>query len=207
MGPREAFGCLQRSCMHPAQPLSTPLISISDLERPHLYPESGRSLLPSFLVDFDQPIFRHDIPVTYLFNRPKDHTARPLWTRKTLDAMADHTRQLQEPELIDDGLSSSKTPRTADQRLAGPLSRITSDLFRGILQHPDRLPSTAYRRVEREYGYFQLWCDGYGVLSGALDCDLVASKRLRLMTYRRISEVCQALISSRFYLHPRVRRN
>jgi hypothetical protein len=121
--------------------------------------------------------------------------------------MADHTGQPQKSQPIADDLSSSKYPRTTNQRLAGPLSKIASDLFRGILQHPDQLPVPAFRRIEREYGYFQLWCDGYGVLSGALDCDLAASKRLRLMTYRRISEVCQALISSKFYPHPRVRRN
>ena len=114
--------------------------------------------------------------------------------------MADHTRQSRKPELNDDGLSTSKNPGT------GPLSKIASDLFRCIIQHPDQLPGTVFRRIGREYGYFQLWCDGYNVLSGALDRDLAASKRLRLMTCRRISEVCQALNGSKLCPYPHVGR-
>ncbi len=49
------------------------------------------------------------------------------------------------------------------------------------------------RSLEREYGYLQLWCDGYGVPSGELDALLAESRRLRLATYRFLVSVCRTL--------------
>ena len=177
------------------------------LERPNLYPEPGRSFSPSFLVGFDHPGFRHDTHERYQRNSTKgSHNVSTPDLQDSRRAMADGNRQSRKPEHNDDGLSSSKNPGTAHQRLAAPLSKIASDLFRCTIQHPDQLPVTVFRRIEREYGYFQLWCDGYNVLSGALDRDLVASKRLLFMTCRRISEVCQALTGSKFCPYPHVGR-
>ena len=50
-----------------------------------------------------------------------------------------------------------------------------------------------FRTFEREYGYLQLWCDGYGVRDGDLDVILAESKRLRHSTYRLLASICDTL--------------
>ncbi|KAH6640130.1 hypothetical protein F5144DRAFT_484433 [Chaetomium tenue] len=49
------------------------------------------------------------------------------------------------------------------------------------------------RKLSRVYGYLQLWCDGYGALSGDLDVALSESKRLRHSTYRLLVSICHIL--------------
>jgi hypothetical protein len=70
--------------------------------------------------------------------------------------------------------SSSKT-----DGLASRLSRTASELFVLVLKHAQpQTPKALCRALEREYGYLQLWCDGYGAVSGELDDVLAESTRL-----------------------------
>ncbi|KAK4119061.1 hypothetical protein N657DRAFT_650618 [Parathielavia appendiculata] len=78
--------------------------------------------------------------------------------------------------------------------LASRLSRTASELFALALQHARRQTSKAvFRTLEREYGYLQLWCDGYGAVTGDLDDVLAESRRLRYSTYRLLVSLCQIL--------------
>jgi hypothetical protein len=83
--------------------------------------------------------------------------------------------------------------------IAFRLSTAASELFRLVLKTARNQTSrTVFRTLEREYGHLQLWCDGYGALSGELDCVLAESKRLRYLTYQLLASVCETLTDSRF---------
>ncbi|KAK4153805.1 hypothetical protein C8A00DRAFT_33418 [Chaetomidium leptoderma] len=87
------------------------------------------------------------------------------------------------------GPSSSKT-----EGLASRLGTTASELFRLALNHGQlRAPKSAYSKLQREYGYLQLWCDGYGVVAGDLDLILAESKRLRHSTVRLLVNICHIL--------------
>ncbi|KAK5653229.1 hypothetical protein OQA88_9128 [Cercophora sp. LCS_1] len=83
-----------------------------------------------------------------------------------------------------------------DRQLVSDLSAAASKLFLSITSElADRFPANLLLRTQREYGYFQLWCDGYNVLSGEIDEILAESTRLRLSVYRRLVHLCLALLS------------
>lgn len=112
---------------------------------------------------------------------------------KKLEREVDQIRQWQESVL---DYEEPPCPKEVNVRLAGSLSTTASSLWLFILEHgPDQLPGLMHRRIQREYGYFQLWCDGYGVATGNLDDTLAQSRRLRLLTYRRLADVSQVLTS------------
>ncbi|GAB1319996.1 Zn(2)-C6 fungal-type domain-containing protein [Madurella fahalii] len=100
----------------------------------------------------------------------------------TTNSEVDLSRQWQEFVL---NSGEPPWPKDTNRRLAGNLSAAASSLWRSILGRcQNQLPELVLRRIRREYGHYQLWCDGYGVLSGELDNVLAGSKRLRLSTYR-----------------------
>jgi hypothetical protein len=89
--------------------------------------------------------------------------------------------------------SSSRSEGLATRLTAG-----ISELFRLLLGHDQTQISTStLRTLEREYGYLQLWCDGYGVRDGDLDAILAESKRLRHSTYRLLASICDTLTDSK----------
>lgn len=89
--------------------------------------------------------------------------------------------------------------KEANHGLISELSATASSLFLSILKTgSDQFPEKHVMKIRREYGCFQLWCDGYDVLPGELDDILAGSTRLRHSTYRRLIDVCQALLGRRF---------
>ncbi len=82
--------------------------------------------------------------------------------------------------------------------IASRLATAATDFFGLLLEHArPHTSSDLLRALEREYGYLQLWCDGYSVLSGELDAVLAESRRLRLATYRLLVSVCRTLADRR----------
>jgi hypothetical protein len=89
--------------------------------------------------------------------------------------------------------SSSRSEGLATRLTAG-----ISKLFRLLLGHAQpQISTSTLRTLEREYGYLQLWCDGYGVRDGDLDAILAESKRLRHSTYRLLASICDTLTDSK----------
>ncbi len=83
--------------------------------------------------------------------------------------------------------------------LASRLSRTASELFSLALQHAQRQTSKpVFRTLEREYGFFLLWCNGYGAVNGDLDDVLAESRGLRNSTHRLLVSICQTLTDSKF---------
>ncbi len=94
-------------------------------------------------------------------------------------------------------VSSDVTAEASSSRhdgIACRLATAATEFFGFLLEHA-RLQTSPplLRTLEREYGYLQLWCDGYGVPSGKLDVVLAESRRLRHATYRLLISVCRTL--------------
>lgn len=97
-------------------------------------------------------------------------------------------------ESVPDG-EAPPSPTENNHGLTGQLSTNASSLFLSTMKSgKDHFSEEVLLRIRREYGYFQLWCDGYGVLSGELDDILAGATRLRNSTYRSLVDVCQALL-------------
>ncbi|KAK4097713.1 hypothetical protein N658DRAFT_265334 [Parathielavia hyrcaniae] len=80
---------------------------------------------------------------------------------------------------VPDGNNAEPSSATTDG-LASRLTRATCEVFGFALQHAKRQTSKAvFRALKRQYGYLQLWCDGYGVAAGDLDDVIDDSRRLR----------------------------
>ncbi|KAK4144173.1 uncharacterized protein C8A04DRAFT_28075 [Dichotomopilus funicola] len=74
------------------------------------------------------------------------------------------------------------------------LSRAASELFETILRCAEKQTSKPiFRALQRQHGFFLLWCDGYGALAGDLDEVLAESRRLRNSTHRLLVSLCQTL--------------
>lgn len=81
---------------------------------------------------------------------------------------------------------------------ASRLSKAACELFHIFLDDGRLETLEPHRReLSRMYGHLQLWCDGYGVLSGDLDASLSESKRLRHDTYRLLVSICHILADSK----------
>lgn len=82
----------------------------------------------------------------------------------------------------------------------GVASRLASaalELYELVLEHAEkRLSKPQARRLQRDRGYFILWCDGFGVTSSDLDGVLGDSKWLRHSTYRLLISICRLLADS-----------
>lgn len=84
---------------------------------------------------------------------------------------------------------------------ASRLSRAASELFEITLRHAQRRTSKpVFRALQRQYGVFLLWCDGYGAVAGDLDDVLAESRRLRNSTHRLLVGLCQTLADSMYFL-------
>jgi hypothetical protein len=109
--------------------------------------------------------------------------------------MGNEIVQWQRSVFHDAGLesSSSKPDGTAYR-----VSTSACELFRLLVDHAENhIPKSVLRALERECGYLQLWCDGYGVSSGELDAILAESRRLRHSTYRLLASICHTLADSK----------
>lgn len=94
--------------------------------------------------------------------------------------------------------ADSEASSSKQNGFASRLSRAACELFHLFLE-PGHLKTTKphHRALSRVYGHLQLWCDGYGVLSGDLDATLSESKGLRHDTYRLLVSVCHTLVNSK----------
>ncbi|KAK1754018.1 hypothetical protein QBC47DRAFT_385416 [Echria macrotheca] len=78
--------------------------------------------------------------------------------------------------------------------LASRLSNAALELYALILKHAGKtLSKPQIRRLQRDRGYFVLWCDGFELSSGNLDEILADSKWLRHSTYRSLVSICRSL--------------
>lgn len=93
---------------------------------------------------------------------------------------------------------STETSSSKRDGFTSRLSKAACQLFHLCLDQGDLGTIGPHRReLSRVYGYLQLWCDGYGALTGDLDVALSESKRLRRDTYRLLVSICHIMADSR----------
>ncbi|EAQ85530.1 hypothetical protein CHGG_09544 [Chaetomium globosum CBS 148.51] len=89
---------------------------------------------------------------------------------------------------------STETSSSKRDGFTSRLSKAACQLFHLCLDQGDLGTIGPHRReLSRVYGYLQLWCDGYGALTGDLDVALSESKRLRRDTYRLLVSICHIM--------------